>query len=118
MLSAKAIPPQQPVRRTSKKGSERFPLSFLISCLIVAVPLAGCQKPQPLPEQGTYEQQLYVERCGACHRPYNPASMTAAMWELQVEVMRSKILRAGQPPLSMEQHLTILDYLKRNAGKQ
>jgi hypothetical protein len=79
---------------------------------------AGCQKPQPLPEQGTYAHQLYVERCGACHRPYSPVSMTAAMWEVQVEAMRSKIAQAGQPPLSSEQYLTILDYLKRNAGKQ
>jgi hypothetical protein len=44
--------------------------------------------------------------------------MTAAMWEVQVEVMRAKIAQAGQPPLSGQQDLTILDYLKRNAGKQ
>ena len=87
-----------------------LPLAFLLS--------AGCHKRQPLPEPGTYAQQLYIERCGACHRPYNPASMTAGMWQVQVEAMRSKIAQAGQPPLSPEQHLTILDYLKRNAGKQ
>jgi hypothetical protein len=91
--------------------------------LLVALPfavflLAGCQKPKPLPEYGTYAQQLYVERCGACHRPYSPASLTAAMWELQVEAMRLKIVQAGQPLLTPEQHLTILDYLKRNAGRQ
>ena len=63
-------------------------------------------------------QRLYVDRCGICHRPYNPASMTAAMWETQVEAMRSKIEQAGQPPLSPDQHLTILDYLKRHAGQQ
>jgi hypothetical protein len=44
--------------------------------------------------------------------------MTAAMWELQVEAMRLKIAQAGQPPLTPEQHLTILDYLKRHAGSQ
>jgi Dihaem cytochrome c len=80
--------------------------------------LTDCQKSKPLPEQGTYSQQLYVERCGACHRPYSPASMTAAMWEMQIEAMRLKIAQAGQPPLTPEQHLTILDYLKRNAGRQ
>ncbi len=79
---------------------------------------AGCSKPKPLPEQGTYAQRLYVERCGTCHRPYSPVSMTAAMWEAQVEAMRPKMAQAGEPPLSPEQHRTILAYLKRNAGKQ
>jgi hypothetical protein len=93
-------------------------VSLLTSLLLTSLLFAGCQKPKLLPEQGTFAQQLYVERCGACHRPYSPASMTAAMWEAQVEAMRVKIAQAGQPPLSPEQHLTILDYLKRNAGRQ
>ena len=93
-------------------------LSRLASLLFISLLSASCQKSKPLPEQGTYAQQLYVERCGACHRPYNPASMTAAMWEAQIEAMDIKIAQAGQPPLSPHQHLTILDYLKRNAGRQ
>lgn len=93
-------------------------LSLLASLLFTSLLFAGCQKPKSLPEQGTYPQQLYVERCGTCHRPYSPASMTAAMWEAQVEAMDAKIVQAGQPPLSPQQHLTILDYLKRNAGRQ
>jgi hypothetical protein len=92
--------------------------SLLTFLSLISISCAGCQKPKPLPEQGTYAQQLYVERCGSCHRPYNPASMTAAMWEMQVEAMRVKITQAGQPPLSPEQHVAILDYLKRNAGTQ
>ena len=79
--------------------------------------LTACQQPKRLPEQGSYAQRLYAERCGACHRPYNPASMTAAMWEAQLQAMDAKILQAGQPPLSPAQHLTILDYLKRHAGR-
>ncbi|HJU09260.1 MAG TPA: hypothetical protein VJ728_00210 [Candidatus Binataceae bacterium] len=71
-----------------------------------------------MPEEGSYAQRLYAERCGSCHKPYNPASMTAAMWEVQVKAMRAKMEQAGQPPLSAPQDQTILDYLKRNAGKQ
>jgi Dihaem cytochrome c len=93
-------------------------LSLFTSVFFAYLLLAGCQKPTPLPEQGTFAQRLYVERCGVCHRPFNPASMTAAMWEVQVEAMQVKIAQGGQPPLSPEQHLAILDYLKRNAGKQ
>jgi hypothetical protein len=87
-------------------------------CLVLAHFLIGCQKPRPLPEQGTYAQRLYVERCGGCHKPYHPSSMTAAMWEVQVEAMRAKIAQADQPPLSPAQHSTIINYLKRNAGQQ
>jgi hypothetical protein len=93
-------------------------VSLPAAALGISFAVAGCRKPTPLPEQGTYAQQLYVERCGtSCHRPYNPASMTAAMWEMQVEAMRARMAQTGLPPLSSEQHLTILDYLKRNAGQ-
>ncbi|MBV8774061.1 MAG: hypothetical protein JO166_17280 [Deltaproteobacteria bacterium] len=88
------------------------------SLLLASFWFASCQQPKPLPEQGTYAQQLYVQKCGVCHRPYSPASMTPAMWEMQVEAMRLKIAQAGRPPLTPEQHLAILDYLKRNAGSQ
>jgi mono/diheme cytochrome c family protein len=80
--------------------------------------LSACQKSPVLPEQGTYAQQLYVKKCGTCHRPYNPQSMTAAMWEMQMEVMRTRIRQAGQSPLTPEQNRIILDYLRRNAGRQ
>jgi hypothetical protein len=90
----------------------------LAPLLFTAFLFAGCLKPRPLPEQGTYAQQLYVQRCGVCHRAYSPASMTPPMWEAQVEAMSIKMAQAGQPPLSPQQGLTILDYLKRNASRQ
>jgi hypothetical protein len=96
----------------------RGSIFFLPSLSLGVILLGGCQKPRPLPEAGTYAQQLYVERCGSCHRPYSPGSMTPAMWEVQMEAMRVKIAQAGLPALSPEQNLTILSYLKRNAGWQ
>ena len=98
---------------------KHLPATVLITItLLTALACAGCQQHQPLPEQGTYAQRLYVERCGTCHRPYRPSSMTAAMWEVQVEAMDAKIVQAGQPPLSSEESSTIIAYLKRNAGTQ
>jgi hypothetical protein len=91
-----------------------MPVGIFIGLAISAS--SGCTKSRSLPESGTYSEQLYVQRCGTCHRPYNPASMTAGMWEVQIEAMRVKIAQAGQPPLSDDQHLAILNYLKRNAG--
>lgn len=78
---------------------------------------AGCA-PKPLPEQGSAAEQLYSGRCGGCHRPYHPSSMTAAMWAEQVEAMRLKMAQAGVAPLSESERREILDYLERNAGKE
>lgn len=78
--------------------------------------LAGCQT--KIPEEDTYAGQLYVRRCGNCHQPYQPQSMTAAMWEIEIPKMEQKIAQAGLSPLTPEQKETILDYLRRNAGHQ
>ena len=69
------------------------------------------------PERGSPSEQLYVARCGSCHRAFDPSSMTAAMWQIQVGAMRDKIIKAGQPPLTAQEEHQILDYLERNAGK-
>jgi mono/diheme cytochrome c family protein len=75
-------------------------------------------KSAPLPESGTAAEQVYASRCGACHRAYNPHSMTSAMWRAQVAAMDQKIAQAGQPPLTGAQRQRILSYLERNAGDQ
>ena len=81
----------------------------------IVLAFTGC-KPQPLPEASTPPAQLYQLRCGACHAPYSPRAMTAAMWQTQVEMMQSKMHDAGMAPLSDAEKESILDYLTRNAG--
>ena len=88
----------------------------LASTIYFILVLAGCQ--HPLPEQDTQAGQLYAQKCGECHAPYNPHAMTAAMWEVQVPKMEEKIRQAGLPPLEAAQKQTILDYLQRNAGQE
>jgi hypothetical protein len=100
-------------------GNDEFQVRswiFLGAALTLFVALFGCEK--PLPEHGTPSEQLYVARCGSCHRPFDPASMTALMWHAQVTVMQAKIAQANQPPLTAQQQQAILAYLERNAGKQ
>jgi len=75
---------------------------------------AGCRE-SSLPEAGDDAARLYVERCGACHVAYNPRSMTAAMWTVQVDAMEPRMAQAGRP-LSERERRAILDYLTRNAG--
>lgn len=74
----------------------------------------GCHR-AALPESGSYAERLYAERCGGCHAAYNPRSMTAAMWEVQVQAMEHRIALTGRP-LSADERRTIIDYLTRNAG--
>ena len=77
--------------------------------------LAACHA-RPLPEADSDAARTYVERCGKCHRAYDPRSMTGAMWQTQVELMDTKIRQAGMEPLNGDQRHIILDYLTRNAG--
>jgi hypothetical protein len=84
---------------------------------IFVIALAGCHQ-QPLPEQDSYAGQLYARQCGQCHSPYNPHSMTAAMWEIEVPKMEDKMRQAGLPTLEAAQKQSILEYLTRNAGQQ
>ncbi len=77
---------------------------------------AGCA-PKPLPERGSSAEQLYAGRCGGCHRPFLPSTMTSAMWAEQVEAMQLKMAQAGVTPLSDSERREIMDYLERNAGK-
>jgi Dihaem cytochrome c len=75
----------------------------------------ACNRPAALPEHGSYAARLYVERCGGCHAAYNPRSMTAGMWQVQVQAMEPRMAQAGLP-LSDAERRTILRYLTRNAG--
>jgi hypothetical protein len=89
----------------------------LILAAIAAAAMPGCSRGQ-MPEEESYAGQLYVHRCGQCHAAYNPHTMTAAMWDTQVDLMAAKMQQAGLAPLSDDQRTAILDYLHRNAGTQ
>jgi mono/diheme cytochrome c family protein len=84
---------------------------------LIAIVVSGC-KPASLPDANSPGAQLYVNRCGSCHVPYNPHEMTAAMWDTQVTMMEEKIQAAGMPALTSDERESILEYLKRNAGSE
>ncbi|HZP46436.1 MAG TPA: hypothetical protein VFB15_12375 [Candidatus Binataceae bacterium] len=81
--------------------------------LVAIVAACGCAK--PLPEAASPAAQLYASRCGSCHRPYAPESLTPSMWRVQLEAMEPKMAEAGLPPLSAAQQQQILSYLQRHA---
>lgn len=84
----------------------------LVALASAAAALSACR---PLPQQGTVAEKLYANRCSTCHRPYNPHSMTAAMWAYQFPAMEARMQKAGLPPLTNNQRAMILSYLTRNA---
>jgi hypothetical protein len=92
-------------------------LRIVAIAIIAVLPSAitiGCAR--DLPQQDTYAGQLYIRRCSGCHAPYNPRTMTPAMWQVQVDAMEPKMRAAGLQPLTPDQRATIMDYLTRNAG--
>jgi mono/diheme cytochrome c family protein len=91
--------------------------SALFAAASLLVLVAGC-KPPSLPDSTTPGAQLYVNRCGNCHAPYNPHELTASMWDTQVTMMEVKIQQAGMPPLTSDERDAILEYLKRHAGTE
>lgn len=80
---------------------------------LALVATAACS--QPLPEEGSADARLYVDRCGRCHAVYMPGMLTSAMWEAMVGRMEGEMKRRGRPldPVDRER---ILAYLQRNAG--
>jgi len=101
--------------RTSRPLS-RIPRAAFILALAGLV-ISGCKRAS-LPAAESPGAQLYANRCGNCHVPYNPHEMTASMWDTQVTMMEVKIQAAGMPALTSDERESILDYLKRNAGTE
>jgi hypothetical protein len=95
------------------RAASAFVLAAATAAAVIFLP--ACQG-RPLPEAGSDAARTYLERCGKCHRAYDPRSMTGTMWQTQVGLMDTKIRQAGMEPLSADQRQIILDYLTRNAG--
>jgi len=75
--------------------------------------LAACSTPLPDPQSAG--GQVYQVRCSSCHALYAPASLTAAMWEVQVERMQAVLQHAGVNPLTEQERFLVLSYLKAHA---
>lgn len=99
----------------ARPRASRLAIPEFLLLVILMVNVGGCSR--PLPEQNSAAAQLYAKRCGQCHRAYGPGSLTAAMWQVQVQMMEAKMQQYGVPPLTEQERQTILDYLTRNAER-
>ena len=80
----------------------------------VVVLAGGCGP--ALPDPDSHGAVVLRERCGGCHRLYAPGSMTAEMWNVQVERMREQFARRGFPWLTAEEEGALREYLSAHAG--
>jgi hypothetical protein len=85
-------------------------LAVALLCNVVS----GCSP--NIPEADTPAARLYVNRCGGCHMLHAPGSMTAAMWDMQVERMQGELVRRGIAPLTKDERQTLIDYLHRHSA--
>jgi len=86
------------------------PLAALV-CLLL---LAACETPIPDPQSAG--AQVYQVRCSGCHRVYDPGTMTAAMWEIQLQRMQEEMLRRAVNPLTEQEHHLVMSYLKAHSS--
>ncbi len=87
----------------------------LLGVASLLLPLvAACSTPLPDPQSAG--AQVYEVRCSGCHPVYSPRSLTAAMWEVQVDRMQHEMLRRAVNPLTEQEQYLVLSYLKAHAS--
>ena len=70
-----------------------------------------------LPDPETAGARVLRARCVGCHRLYAPGSMTAEMWNVQLDRMRTEFARRSVPWLGAEEERALRDYLATHAGQ-
>jgi hypothetical protein len=82
-----------------------------LAALLLAIGCGG-----DLPDPQSPGAVVLREKCGTCHRPYLPGTMTIDMWKVQVGRMHELFVQRGIPWLSSAEEKTLLDYLAAHAG--
>ena len=86
----------------------------LIVIAFVLAALSACTSELPEPQSAGAE--VYRVRCGSCHQPYAPGTLTAAMWDVQIERMQPIMSRRGVNPLTEQERYLVTTYLKAHAA--
>ena len=87
---------------------------MLTRVLALGMLLVGCGP--GLPEPQSAGAQAFMRRCGECHRPYAPGSMTWPMWEYQLARMQLLFTQLHRPWLSPEEERLVIEYIRRHAA--
>ena len=82
--------------------------------LVLIAFVAGCGA--DLPDPKSPGAIVLRDRCGGCHRPFLPGTMTIDMWKMQMGRMRQLYAQRGIPWLRPEEERVLLEYLGAHAG--
>ena len=85
-----------------------------IVMVLTAICVAACTPSLPDPQSAGAE--VYAARCGSCHTVYAPGTLTAAMWDVQIERMQPIMRRRGVNPLTEQERYLITSYLKAHSA--
>ncbi len=78
--------------------------------------IAACAARQtPIPDPGSGAAKLFADKCGVCHSLPHPKRHTANQWEHMVTVMDKERDHRGVKPLSDDERVMILEYLKKHS---
>ena len=69
-----------------------------------------------LPDPQSPGAVVLRDRCGGCHRPFLPGTMTIDMWKMQLGRMHELFAQRGIPWLSGAEERALLEYLTAHAG--
>jgi hypothetical protein len=78
--------------------------------------IAGCAagRPTPIPDTGSPEARLYVEKCSPCHSIPHPKRHTFAEWEHIIPLMKERMENKGMT-FTPEERKMVLNYLKKHS---
>ena len=85
-----------------------------IVMVLITVAVAACTPSLPDPQSAGAE--VYAVRCGSCHTAYAPGTLTAAMWDVQIERMQPIMRHRGVNPLTEQERYLITSYLKAHSA--
>ena len=88
-------------------------VSRALLAVVASVLLGACTR--ELPDPASAGARLYRDRCSGCHLLFAPGSLTAAMWELQVDRMQPVLARGERGPLTAEERRVMLEYLQAHS---
>jgi mono/diheme cytochrome c family protein len=89
-------------------------MSRVAFALLALLPLAACTPSLPDPKSAGGE--VYAVRCGGCHTAYAPGTLTAAMWDVQIDRMQRLMQSRGVNPLTEQERFLITSYLKAHSA--
>ncbi len=88
--------------------------------ILLMAGLSACSGPAvrhggtSIPQAGTADAQVYIDRCSSCHVLPHPKRLGYEGWTAVVAVMEKRIAERGMLPLDEQERQSILDYLRRN----